>query len=226
MSNIILKELPKNGTLETANLYIKNVKVFFASVHEPIKKWQSEDREYKMTAFVDEATKDQLLDEVMVNKNFLQVGVDKTSKPPRKIKYPLSSQAEEGKTNYDLVDGLWGFNLTKPEFSKKGNKMFVNVIDKEGKPFTENVGNGSVVNVKLFGYKNRDGQLTVTLDTIQVVEHVPYEGGGSNVVVDDVFGVSYEIQTADEGEQPQQPQQQTQQPKQEFEDNFDDEYPF
>ena len=219
MSNIILKELPKSGTLETANLYIKNVKVFFASVHEPIKKWQSEDREYKMTAFVDEATKDQLLDEVMVNKNFLQVGVDKTSKPPRKIKYPLSSQVEEGKTHYDLVDGLWGFNLTKSEFSKKGNKMFVNVIDKDGKQFTENVGNGSVVNVKLFGYKNRDGQLTVTLDTIQVVEHVPYENGDSGVVVDDVFGVSYTIQKQD-GEQPQQ--QQAQQSKQEFEDNFDD----
>ena len=206
MSNIIIKKLPKSGTLETVNLYIKNVKVFYASIHEPKKKWQSDDMEYQMTAFVDEVTKDKLLDEVMVNKNFLQVGVDKTSKPPRKIKYPLSSQVEEGKAHYDIVDGLFGFNLTKPELSKKGNKMFVNVIDAEGKAFTENVGNGSVVTVKLFGYYNADKQLNVVLDTVQVIEHVPYEGGSSGVIEDDVLGVSYSINKEDTGGKPQKAQ--------------------
>jgi len=213
MSNIIIKRLPKSGTLESVNLYIKNVTVFYACLHEARKKWQAEDCEYKMTAFVDEATKDELLDEVLVNKMFLQVGVDKTSKPPRKIKYPLSTQVEEGKAHYDLVDGLFGFNLTKPEFSKKGNRMFVNVIDSEGKTFTENVGNGSVVTVKLFGYYNADGQLNVTLDTVQVLEHVPYEGGNSGVIEDDVLGVSYAIQK-DEGaakDAPSKPQQQEEQ---------------
>jgi len=135
-----------------------------------------------------------LLDEVMVNKSFSQVGITKTSKPPRKIKFPLSSQVDEGKGNYDLVDGLWGFNIGKPEFSKKGFPMSVNVIDKDGETFTENLGNGSVVTLKLFGYKNQDGQLTVTLDTVQVLEHVPYEGkGSSDSVEDDVLGVSYKV---------------------------------
>lgn len=218
MSNVIVKKLPKTGTLESVNLYIKGVTVYYASIHEPRKKFQSEGMEYQMTAFVDEATKDQLLDEVLVNKNFLQVGIDKTSKPPRKIKYPLSTQVDEGKGHYDLVDGLFGFNLTKPEFSKKGNKMFVNVIDSEGKTFTDNIGNGSVVTVKLFGYYNADGQLNVTLDTVQVLEHVPYEGGNSGVIEDDVFGVSYSIQKDDEAakDAPSKPQ-----PKQDDED-FDD----
>ena len=195
MSNIVIKELPKKGNFETLNLYLKDVKVYFAAIHEPKKKYQSDEKEYSMTVFVDEATKDKLLDEVMVNKGFAQVGVCKTTKPPRRIKFPLSSQTEEGKTNYDLVDGLYGFGVAKPEKSKAGNKMFVNVIDTDGKPFKENVGNGSVCTIKLFGYRNADGQLNITLDTVQVVEHVPYEGGASSgVIEDDVLGVSYAIQ--------------------------------
>lgn len=198
MASIIVKELPKSGTLETVNLYIKDAVVFYASVHEPKTKYQSTDKEFGATVFVDEETKDKLLDEVMVNKSFFLVGKDKTSRPPRKIKFPLSSQVEEGKVNYDAVEGMYGFNVAKPEFSKKGNPMTVNVIDKDGNAFTENVGNGSVVNLKLFGYKNVDGQLVVTLDTMQVVEHVPYEGKtSSDSVVDDVLGVSYQVKKAE-----------------------------
>lgn len=192
-TEIIIRNLPKSGTLETANVYIKNAVVFYAAVHEAKLKYQSTDKEFSATVFVDEEAKDRLLDEVMVNKSFSQVGITKTSKPPRKIKYALSSQVEEGKANYDLVDGLWGFNIAKPEFSKKGLPMNVNVIDTEGNAFTENVGNGSVVNLKLFGYKNMDGQLTVTLDTMQVVDHVPYEQKGSaGEVEDDILG-SYKV---------------------------------
>lgn len=198
--SIIVKDLPKKGTLETVNLYLKNVPVFYPVVHEPKTKYQSQDREYSLTAFVDEATKDKLLDEVMLNKTFAQVGKDKTSKPPRRIKYPLSSQVEDGKINYDIVDGMFGFSVAKPEFSKAGKKMAVNVIDTEGKAFTENIGNGSICTLKLFGYRNQDGQLTVTLDTVQVVEHVAYEqkGGSGGVVEDDVFGVSYQIKKAED----------------------------
>ncbi len=193
-TEVIVRDLPKSGTLETANVYIKNAVVFYAAVHEPKLKYQSTDKERSATVFVDEEAKDRLIDEVMVNKTFAQVGITKTSKPPRKIKYPLSSQVEEGKGNYDLVEGLWGFNISKPEFSKKGLPMSVNVIDTDGNAFIENVGNGSVVTLKLFGYKNQDGQLTVTLDTMQVVEHVPYENkGSSDSVDDDVMGVSYKV---------------------------------
>jgi len=198
MTSIVLRELPKSGGLETVNLYIMNTTVFYPVVHEPQKKYQSEDREYSCTLFVDEETKDKLLDEVMVNKSFSLVGVEKTSKPPRRIKYPLSSQVEEGKVNYDIVADMYGFSVARPEFSKKGNPMTVNVIDAEGNPFTENVGNGSVCNVKLFGYRNQDNQVVVMLDTVQVLEHVPYEGkSSSDSVEDDVLGVSYNVKKVD-----------------------------
>lgn len=232
-TSIIVKELPKAGTLETCNLYIKNATVFYAAIHEPRLKYQSDEKEFSAQVFVSEETKDKLLDEVMVNKSFSEVGITKTSKPPRKIKFPLSSQVEEGKMNYDAVKGLWGFNVAKPEVSKKGNKMFVNVIDTEGKPFTENVGNGSVVTLKLFGYKNQDNQLVVTLDTVQVLEHVPYEakGNGSGSVEDDVLGVSYQVKKADKAEVAEEASQskpvQKQAPQPAPEDNFDEqELPF
>ena len=193
-SNVIVKALPKKGSLENFHVYITNAVVFFASVHEPKLKYQSQDKEFGATVFVNEEVKDKLLDEVMLNKTFSEVGVTKTSKPPRKIKFPLSNQVEEGKANYDLVKGLWGFTVAKPEFSKAGNRQAVNVIDTEGNAFTENVGNGSVCTLKLFGYKNVDGQLVVTLDTMQVVDHVAYENkGSSDSVDDDVLGVSYKV---------------------------------
>lgn len=223
--SIIVKQLPKSGTLETFNVYIKNTPVFYAAVHEPKLKYQSTDKEFSLTSFVDEETKDKLIDEVMLNKSFAQVGKDKTSKAPRRIKYPLSSQVEEGKVNYDVVDGLFGFNVAKPEFSKKGNQMSVNVIDAEGNAFTENVGNGSICTLKLFGYKNQDGQLTVTLDTVQVIDHVPYESKASaDSVEDDVLGVSYKVKKAEgkpaeqEGAKPQ--------PEPEVEDDLDETLPF
>lgn len=197
-TSVIVKQLPKSGTLETFNVYVLNAPVFYAAVHTPKSKYQSTDKEFSLTAFVDEATKDKLLDEVMLNKGFALVGKDKTTKPPRRVKYPLSSQVEEGKTNYDVVEGMYGFGLAKPEFSKKGNAMTVNVIDTEGKAFTQDIGNGSVCTLKLFGYRNPEGQLTVTLDTVQVVEHIPYEGKTSaDSVDDDVLGVSYKVKKAE-----------------------------
>lgn len=198
MASIIVKDLPKNGTLETLNVYIKDAIVFYPVVHQPKLKYQSTDKEFSVTVFVDEESKDKLLDEVMLNKTFAEVGKTKTTKPPRRVKYPLSSQTEEGKINYDIVDGLWGFNVAKPEFSKKGNPMSVNVIDKDGNAFTENVGNGSKCTLKLFGYKNQEGQVVVTLDTLQVIDHVAYEQKGSaDSVEDDVLGVTYQVKKAE-----------------------------
>lgn len=196
-TEVIVRDLPKSGGLETVNIYIKNAVVFYAAVHEAKKKYQSESKEFSTQVFVDEEAKDKLLDEVMVNKTFAEVGVTKTSKPPRKIKFMTSDQAEEGKVNYDVVKGLWGFNVAKPEFSKKNNPMVVTVIDTDGQPFTDNIGNGSVVNLKLFGYRNVDNQVVVTLDTVQVVEHIPYESRAtSDSVEDDILG-NYKVKKAE-----------------------------
>ncbi len=222
-TSVIVKQLPKSGTLETFNVYILNTPVFYATVHDVKTKYQSQDREYSLQSFVTEETKDKLIDEVMVNKTFAEVGVTKTTKAPRRIKFPLSSQVEEGKVNYDVVKGMHGFTVAKPEFSKKGNKMTVNVIDKDGNAFSENIGNGSICTLKLFGYRNPEGQLTVTLDTVQVVEHIPYEGkGSSDEVVDDVLG-SYKVKKA-ESKVEEEPvaQKLKAAPQVEPEDDFDD----
>lgn len=231
-TQIIVKELPKSGSLETLNIYVMNAIVYYPVVHEPQKKYQSEDREYSILCFVDEEAKDKLLDEVLVNKTFALVGKDKTSKPPRRIKFPLSSQVEEGKVNYDIVDGMYGFTVARPEFSKQGKPMTINVIDKDGNEFTDNIGNGSVCNIKMFAYRNQDDQAVVMLDTVQVIEHVPYEAkGGSGSVEDDVLGVSYNVKKVDTpAEGSQKAQSKASSPKQskpepEF-DNFDDDIPF
>jgi len=227
-SNVIVKALPKKGDLENFNVYITNVPVFYASVHEPKFKYQSQtEKEFSVTPFVTEAVKDKLLDEVMLNKTFALVGKDKTSKPPRKIKYPLSSQVEEGKTNYDLVDGLYGFTVAKAEYSKAGNKMSVNVIDTEGNAFTDLVGNGSICTLKLFGYRNRDGQLVVTLDTLQVVEHVSYEGKTSSDEVEDEVLGNYKVKKVEAKpvEQEQVPARKPA-PQPEPEDDLDQDLPF
>lgn len=222
-TEVIVRELPKSGGLETVNIYIKNAVVFYAAVHEAKKKYQSEAKEFSAQVFVDEEAKDNLLDVVMVNKTFAEVGVTKTSKPPRKIKYMTSEQADEGKVNYDVVKGLWGFNVAKPEFSKKNNPMTVNVINTEGEAFTDNIGNGSVVNLKLFGYRNVDNQVVITLDTVQVVEHIAYEGrAASDSVEDDILG-SYKVKKAEtkvvEEEAPKAP-------RAEPEDDLDESLPF
>lgn len=224
-TNVIVKPLPKSNGLESANIYLMNCPVYFAVVHEPKLKYQSQEKEFSVTVFVDEATKDKLLDEVMVNKTFSQVGVSKTSKPPRRIKFALSSQTEEGKTSYDDVDGLWGFNVTKNELSKKGKKMFVNVIGKDNKAFTENVGNNSICNIKLFGYVNQDSQYVVSLDTLQVIEHVVFEGktGSDGTVTDEVFG-TYSLNKAEDSVEDiqQVTQKPVQQQQQAEEEDFSD----
>jgi hypothetical protein len=206
---------------------VLNAPVFYAAVHTPKTKYQSTDKEFSLTAFVDEETKDKLLDEVMLNKGFALVGKDKTTKPPRRIKYPLSKDVEEGKTHYDVVEGMYGFGLAKPEFSKKGNPMTVNVIDKEGQPFTQDIGNGSVCTLKLFGYRNPEGQLTVTLDTVQVVEHIAYEGKtSSDSVVDDVLG-TYALKKVEAKVEEETPAPKTKAaPQPEPEDEEDDSLPF
>ena len=194
------------------NIYLKGVPVWYAKVHEPAFKYQSQDeKEYGLTAFVDADTfkkidgANKLSKEfVTLNKSLKLVGVDKNKN--RKIKFPLSSQIEDEdkkEYGYDAVEGMYGLSLTLNEFNKQGKANVLNVIgkaDAAGKlaPFKENLGNGTVCNIKLFGYINKENMLNVQLDTIQVIDHVPYTGmGAGGEVVDDEFGGSYVRGTAD-----------------------------
>ena len=180
-------------------LYFKDVPVFYAAVHEPKKKFadplpdakNQSKREYAVTAFVDSKDREKLEDEVLINKTLFEVGKDKNKK--RKIKYPLEKQLKDGGTAYDEVKGLHGIQLTLNEFTNGGKKAPIIVVDKEGKPFKETVGNMSRCNIKCFGYRNQDDQLVVSLNIVQVLEHVPYEGG-DGTITDDDLGISVQLE--------------------------------
>lgn len=203
MTNTIKTEaiLTQDGKFEF--LYLKNTPVYFAKILELSKKYQSDDLEYQMTVFVDTDTREKLelpVDEggVAINKQLFEVGKDRNKK--KKIKFPLESQLKDGeKVPYDSVEGLHGLSLSLNEFTKKGNKSILKVVDKDGKDWDKSkaIGNGSIVTVKCFGYRNQDEQLVVSLNLVMVVEHVPYEGGGAGGMVEDsILGVSYDMSSA------------------------------
>jgi hypothetical protein len=169
---------PAKGTgLESGSFYFKNVPVTYAKIQpdQIEKKYKKEDREWSLAAFIDSDTLGYCEDQP-VNKGFSEVGKGKIKKGDNrgKIKFPLDNDA------YKDFKGLHGFSIACPEFTKKGKKKVVKVVDSKGKPFTEEVGNGSICTIKCFAYRNQDGELTITLDTVVVLEHVPYEGGGDS----------------------------------------------
>ncbi len=151
-------------------LYLKDVTVYYASVLETKTKYESKEREFALLAFVSDEDRETLEDSVRINKQLFKVGKDKNKK--RAVKYPTDK--------YPLVEDLNGIQLTLNEYSKQGKLNSLVVVDKEGQPQTELVGNGSVCNIKCFGYRNQDDLLVVSLSLIQVADLVPYEGSNSD----------------------------------------------
>lgn len=188
----VVKEKIKGNEFEF--VYVKDVVAYYASVQEPKDKLNKPDpkdknqstREYVVTVFMSEEDSIELLDNIQINKQMFEVGKDKNKK--RKIKYPLSSQVEEGKAHYDEVEGLFGVQFTLNELTNAGKKARLIVVDKKGKPFEELVGSGSRVTLKLFGYRNQEGLLNVRMNVVQVLEHVPYEQKEARIV-DEEMGI-------------------------------------
>jgi hypothetical protein len=219
---VIFKEANVKGTM--ANIYLMDVPVVYASIQEPKDKYTPEGvpagslgKEYNLTAFVDKEQRDYLFDEILVNKSFFEVGNDKNKK--RKIKYPLTTDEGEASV-YAPYAELFGCSLTQKEFNSKGKPNVVNVIDADGEQIPDLVGNGSRCNIKLFAYKNSDDQWNVSLDTVQVIELVKYEGKGA-AAVDDVLGVKIEHKTVQESAVKQPANEPVCAP-----DDFDDSIPF
>ena len=183
-------------------LYLKNVPMYFASILEPQKKYQSDDLAYQMTVFVDTETREKLelpVDEdgVAINKELKEVGKDRNKK--KQIKYPLTSQLKDGKgTAYDDVDGLHGMGLSLNELTKKGSKSILKVVDSDGKDWdkTKLIGNGTKAHIKCFGYRNQDEQLVVFPNLIVIVDYVAYEGGSGGVVEDNILGVTVDMSSS------------------------------
>ena len=183
-------------------LYLKNIPCVYAQLDKPVNKMNSEEKEYQVTVFVTEEIKDKL-EEIGLNKGFAEVGKTKKKKGVNKgkLKYPLDD-------TYSQFKGMFGFSLAQPEFSKQGNKLSMKVVGMNNKPFTEtvednegemttrgiNIGNGSILTIKCFGYRSEDGELNVRLNTVVVKEHVPYTGGGADEI-DDELGLDMNAKT-------------------------------
>jgi len=155
----------------------------YASVHKPKKGYENKGLEYSLNLFITKEDVD-ILEETLINKTFFKVGIDKNKK--KKIKFPLETHEE--------YEGLYGFNVSRPFKSKDGKKAYITVIDKDRKPFKQMLGNGSKIKIKCYGWRNAEDLLSVALDTIQVLEFVPYEA--NNEFEDDEFGGSYERRTS------------------------------
>ena len=196
-TEVVVKADPKNK--DFYNIYFIGVPVFYAKVQEPDNKFESKDKEFSVQVFVDEKTKDKILDEHLINKSASLVGVDKNKK--RAIRFPIADQVKEGKNHYGDVEGLYGIQLSVDELTKQGKKRKIKVIDDNNKPMSNLVGNMSICTVKCWGYK--DGFLNIKLDTVKVHELVVYEGSsGDGMVEDEILG-TYQAYTpnTDESEE-------------------------
>lgn len=171
----VTKEAQGKG-LELGNLYFKNVPVTFAQVQKAGKKYNSDDTAYSLHLFMNPETKDKV-EEIGLNKELAEVGVTKIKKGQNrgKVKYELNEHNEP-------YAGMFAVQFSR-DTVKRDDKGAITkeyeplkVVDAKGEPFTQDVGNGSICNVKLFAYRNQDNMLVVMMDTVVVLEHIPYEG--------------------------------------------------
>lgn len=174
----------KGNNKEMGNLYFKNVPVVYAQVLKAAKKYNSEDTAYQMGLFINADTMEKL-EEIGINKEMAEVGKTKIKKGTNRGKLKYDTESE----HYSNYGGMFGAQFSRDTKKKDGSdRAPIKVIDSEGKPFTENVGNGSVCTVKMFGYRNDEDMLVVMLDTVMVLDHVPYEDAGSEY--DEELGVT------------------------------------
>lgn len=183
------------GKFEQVYITGDNSVMYFAyPLTKPQPKPKSDDKQYSVTVFVDTETREKLENPVedggvFINKQLFEVGVEKNKK--KKVKFPTSDQVGEDEYSFDDVKGMHGVSLTAPEFKKNGDRSVVNIVDKDGKPWdkSKSIGNGTKANFRMWGYRNEEGQLNVTLDLVQIVEWVEGSSGGGNGGFDDVLGI-------------------------------------
>lgn len=191
-TNVIYKinQEASSNKLEMGNLYLMNVPVTYAKVLTPAKKLNSEDTAYQVNIFVDAATAEKL-EELGVNKELAEVGVTKIKKGPNRGKHKYSLEQEANAPYEGMFAAQFGRDTVKRNADGSVAKEYtpLKVLDEKGRPFDQEVGNGSICNVKLFVYRNKEGMLNTMLDTVVVVNHVPYirPNGDS---FDEVLGIN------------------------------------
>jgi hypothetical protein len=172
----------KNGNFD--DIYIKGATAYWAKVQEPQTNQFSGEKEYSITLFVDAEDAATLEDDVKLNKAILEAHKGKNTK--RKVAYPEDYYPNEG--------GKFGIKLSMKEFAKSGRKNTMTIVDAEGEEFTDNIGNGSTVNIKFSGYRNNDDLLCVTsIGIVQVTDLVEYTSGGGDAAFDEELGIKIKL---------------------------------
>jgi hypothetical protein len=181
----------KGKGLEMGYLYFKNVPVTFAQVLKAVKKYQSDDTAYQLNLFIDAATMAKVED-IGLNKEFAEVGVTKIKKGANRgeFRYKLD---EHNSGFADMFGARFDRNTVKRDKDGVLVKEYepLKVLDAQGNPFDQEVGNGSVCHVKLFAYRNSDNMLVVMMDTVVVVDHVPYSR--DNEYFDEELGITVKL---------------------------------
>lgn len=191
--SIVVKNIDKKGQM--VDLYVKDAVLYYAKIHDPVKihkksptsKNPSENH-YQVDVFISEEDAIELREQVRVNKQLFEVGVDKKTKGDRSIKYKEDS--------FELAKGLHGFSATCNELNKKGEpNQFVVVDGETKKPWAREgkVGNGSKATIKFFGWRNDEGELNIEMRVVFVTEAVEYVSGPRKIV-DDELGISFEME--------------------------------
>lgn len=201
----------KGKNLEMGSLYFKNVPVTYAQVLKPGKKYSSDDTAYQLNLFINQDTMDKL-DEIGINKEMAYVGVTKIKKGQRRgeLKYPLDDTNKH-------YEGMFAANFSRNTVKRDKDGAYVKdlaplkVLDAQGNPFTQEVGNGSVCTVKMFAYRNSDNMLVVMLDTVVVIDHVPYNRDDS--YYDEELGITIKLDTSQASSDDVQDDELIEQPK-------------
>ena len=181
---------------EGETLYVKDATFMWASVLDVKNKLGSDKeddpkkkRHYEVITIVDSEDYE-ALEDLKLNKTIFEIGKDKNRY--KAIKFPVKDKETGEDTPYTPYKGMYGFSATLIEDSNKGNKNELVVVDEDGEPITELVGNGSKGHLKFWGYRSEEGLLNIQMKMMVVTELVPYEGGGD--IVDDELGITVKRQ--------------------------------
>ena len=165
---------------ENQALYLKDVTLYWASILQPKPNYAGDANEYIANVIVSPSDA-KALKRIKLNKELKEIGVD----------------VDENLEMYSDYEGSFLLKAKCPEFTKKGKKLQIKVVDKEGQAITQNVGNGSKANLKFFVWVATTGaakgKLNSRLNVVQVTDLVPYDDASGGF--DDELGI--DLSTSD-----------------------------
>lgn len=150
-----VRQLPKH-------LIVTDAVLMWSKMQVPVLKYGEDNvYEYSVEALIDEETK-KALTKLKVNKQFKEAG-----------------------EKYEEYEGLYILRLTQPKFARSGKELQKPVVfDQYQQPTTEEPGNGSKGQVKIFfqeGTGVSKGKLNLRLHSVFVQEWEEFSGGGNGL---------------------------------------------